>query len=61
MTRDIDFTELSLQDTLDLAIAIEEEARERYLEFVDQMVVDKQLQARSDLHYLRPQPISSQR
>jgi len=34
---DIDFTDLSLQDTLDLAVAIEEEARERYLEFVDQM------------------------
>ena len=37
MSRDIDVPELSLKDTLDLAIAIEEEARERYLEFVDQM------------------------
>ena len=37
MTRDIDFAELSLRDTLDLAAAIEEEARARYLEFVDQM------------------------
>jgi rubrerythrin len=37
MSRDIDFADLSLQDTLDLAVAIEEEARERYLEFVDQM------------------------
>jgi rubrerythrin len=34
---DIDFSGLSVQDTLDLAIFIEEEARERYLEFADQM------------------------
>lgn len=33
----IDFTALSLQDALDLAILVEEEAQERYLEFVDQM------------------------
>ena len=33
----IDFAALSLQDALDLAILIEEEAQERYLEFVDQM------------------------
>ena len=37
MSRDIDFADLSLQETLDLAVAVEEEARERYLEFVDQM------------------------
>ncbi len=37
MTRNIDFTGLSLKDALDLAILIEEEARERYEEFVDQM------------------------
>jgi len=35
----IDFANLSLRDALDLAILIEEEARERYLEFVDQMVL----------------------
>jgi rubrerythrin len=34
---DIDFDLLSLKDALDLAILIEEEAEERYLEFVDQM------------------------
>ena len=34
---DIDFASLSVKDTLDLAIAIEEDARERYLEFADQM------------------------
>lgn len=33
----IDFTTLDLQDALDLAILVEEEAQERYLEFVDQM------------------------
>ena len=35
----IDFTKLTLKDALDLAILIEEEARERYLEFVDQMIL----------------------
>jgi rubrerythrin len=33
MTRKIDFATLDLQDALDLAILIEEEARERYQEF----------------------------
>jgi rubrerythrin len=37
MTDTIDFTKLDLQDALDLAILVEEEAQERYLEFVDQM------------------------
>jgi rubrerythrin len=37
MSRTIDFAGLSLQDTLDLAIAVEEEARGRYLEFADQL------------------------
>jgi rubrerythrin len=37
MAETIDFPSLSLQDALDLAILIEEEAEERYLEFVDQM------------------------
>jgi rubrerythrin len=39
MARGIDFTQLSLKDALDLAILIEEEARERYEEFVDQMEI----------------------
>jgi rubrerythrin len=34
---DIVFSQLSLRDTLDLAIAIEEEAKERYDDFADQM------------------------
>jgi rubrerythrin len=37
MSATIDFASLSLQDALDLAILVEEEAQERYLEFVDQM------------------------
>ncbi len=37
MSQSIDFTTLSLKDALDLAILIEEEAQERYEEFVDQL------------------------
>ncbi len=37
MAETIDFTTLDLQDALDLAILVEEEAQERYLEFVSQM------------------------
>ena len=33
----IDFARLSLKDALDLAVLIEQEAEERYLEFADQM------------------------
>jgi rubrerythrin len=36
-TKGIDFPALSLQDALDLAILIEEEAKERYEEFAEQM------------------------
>lgn len=36
-TKRIDFATLSLKDALDLAVLIEEEARERYEEFADQM------------------------
>lgn len=39
MSTKVDFANLGLRDALDLAILIEEEARERYLEFVDQMVL----------------------
>jgi len=37
MAAGIDFSSLSLQDALDLAILVEEEAQERYVELVDQM------------------------
>lgn len=36
-TRGIDFTNLSLMDALDLAILIEEEAGDRYIEFAEEM------------------------
>jgi erythrin-vacuolar iron transport family protein len=36
-TKGIDFSRLSLKDALDLAILIEDEAKERYEEFADQM------------------------
>lgn len=36
-TQGIDFSRLSLMDALDLAVLIEEEAHERYLELADQM------------------------
>ncbi len=39
MNDSIDFASLSLMDALDMAILIEEEARERYEEFADQMEV----------------------
>lgn len=37
MSHDIDFDQLSLRDTLDLAISVEEEAKERYDDFAAQM------------------------
>jgi erythrin-vacuolar iron transport family protein len=37
MAKEIDFAHLTLQDALDLAILIEEEAEERYKEFAEQM------------------------
>ena len=39
MSKTVDFARLDLKDALDLAILIEEEARERYEEFADQMEV----------------------
>ena len=36
-TKGIDFSKLSLKDALDLAVLIEEEARDRYVEFAEQM------------------------
>lgn len=37
MSHGIEFSTLSLRDTLDLAIAVEEEAKERYDDFAEQM------------------------
>jgi erythrin-vacuolar iron transport family protein len=39
MAKTINFAKLSLKDALDLAILIEEEAKDRYEEFVDQMAL----------------------
>ena len=39
MSQNVDFASLDLKDALDLAILIEDEARERYEEFADQMEV----------------------
>jgi rubrerythrin len=41
MSQDIDFSSLSLRDTLDLAIFVEEEAKERYDDFAAQMQVHR--------------------
>jgi len=45
MSTRLDFASLTLQDALDLAILIEEEAQERYLEFAEQMEVHHTLEA----------------
>ena len=37
MSHEIDFSALNLRDTLDLAVAVEEEAKERYDEFAEQL------------------------
>jgi len=37
MTQELDLSKLTLKDALDLAVLVEEEARERYEEFADQM------------------------
>ena len=37
MSKPVDFSSLTLQDALDLAILVEEEAKERYEELADQM------------------------
>ncbi|HLA76129.1 MAG TPA: demethoxyubiquinone hydroxylase family protein [Vicinamibacteria bacterium] len=47
MAKTVDFATLSLKDALDLAILMEEEARERYLEFADQMEIHHTQEAAS--------------
>jgi rubrerythrin len=41
MANKLDFSNLTLQDALDLAILVEEEAKERYLEFSEQIGTSK--------------------
>jgi erythrin-vacuolar iron transport family protein len=45
MALEIDFARLTLQDALDLAVLIEEEAEERYQDFADQMDATQSLEA----------------
>jgi erythrin-vacuolar iron transport family protein len=51
-TRGIDFSKLSLQDALDLAILIEEEARERYEEFTHQMEIHRTPEAATFFRFM---------
>ena len=50
MSTKIDFAKLNLKDALDLAILIEEEAKERYTEFFDQMVLHHTQEAAEFFH-----------
>ena len=52
MPRNIDFERLSLQDALDLAIMIEEEAAERYEELAAQMEVHHTPEAAQFFHFM---------
>jgi rubrerythrin len=51
-TQGIDFETLSLRDALDLAVLIEEEARERYLEFAHQMDIHRNPEAASFFRFM---------
>ena len=52
MTRKIDFATLDLQDGLDLAILIEEEAMDRYDEFADQMEIHRTPEAAAFFRFM---------
>ena len=52
MSAQIDFANLSLKDTLDLAILVEEEAKERYGEFFDQMILHHTPEAAEFFHIM---------
>jgi erythrin-vacuolar iron transport family protein len=52
MNPTIDFSKLSLLDALDLAILIEEEAKERYEEFVDQLQLHHTPEAASFFRFM---------
>ena len=51
-TQGIDFSRLSLQEALDLAILVEEEAKERYEEFAHQMETHRTPDAARFFHYM---------
>lgn len=50
--RAVDFTALSLQDALDLAVLVEEEALERYEELADQMELHHTPEAAAFFHFM---------
>ena len=50
--RDINFATLTLQDALDLAILVEDEAQERYSEFADQMELHRTPEAAQFFRYM---------
>lgn len=52
-TRLIDFGTLSLKDALDLAILVEEEAKDRYKEFMDQMEAHHNPEAMDFFRFMR--------
>lgn len=51
-TAKIDFARLSLKDALDLAILIEEQANERYVEFTQQLTTQRTLDAAGFFRYM---------
>ena len=44
-TRSVDFSTIDARDALDLAVLVEEEAQDRYVEFADQMLLHHNLEA----------------
>ena len=67
MSHSIDFNALSLRDTLDLAIAVEEEAKVRYDDFAEQMDAHRTPEAAKFFRFMaaneikRAQKLSAQR
>lgn len=51
-THRVDLAHADLRDALDLAILIEDEARERYLEFADQMKAHRNVEAERFFHFM---------
>ncbi|MBK8256051.1 MAG: ferritin family protein [Polyangiaceae bacterium] len=51
-TRGIDFSKLSLKDALDLAILVEEEAEERYVELAHQMEIHRTEEAAAFFRFM---------
>ncbi len=52
MALNVDFTKLSTQDILDIAIAIEKEAHQRYEEFADSLELHHTFEAAEFFHFM---------